>query len=108
MRNPMLAMRRLGLRLAHDLFRYRKTIEGVQIQEYQGNLSDDACTTLRNMVIEQFVFDPGKEPTRDAAETLGIESAFHPIRNYLDGLKWDSASRLDRWMTTYLGADDAP
>jgi predicted P-loop ATPase len=71
-------------------------------------LSDDACSALRHMVIERFGFDPGKEPTRDAAETLAIENAFHPIRNYLDGLKWDGASRLDRWMTTYLGADDTP
>jgi hypothetical protein len=108
MRNAMLAMRRLELRFAHDLFRCRKTIEGVHIQEYQGNLSDDACSALRHMVIERFGFDPGKEPTRDAAETLAIENAFHPIRNYLDGLKWDGASRLDRWMTTYLGADDTP
>jgi predicted P-loop ATPase len=108
MRNAMLAMQRLELRFAHDLFRCRKTIEGVQIQEYQGNLSDDACSALRHMVIERFGFDPGKEPTRDAAETLAIENVFHPIRNYLDGLKWDGAARLDRWMTTYLGADDTP
>jgi hypothetical protein len=108
MRNAMLAMRRLQLRFAHDLFRCRKTIEGVHIQEYQGNLSDDACSALRHLVIERFGFDPAKEPTRDAAETLAIENAFHPIRNYLDGLKWDGASRLDRWMTTYLGAEDTP
>jgi len=108
MRNAMLAMKRLELRFAHDLFRCRKTIEGVQIQEYRGNLSDDACSALRNMVIERFGFDPGKEPTRDAAETLAIENAFHPIRNYLDGLKWDGVSRLDGWMTTYLGAENTP
>ena len=108
MRNAMLAMQRLELRFAHDLFRCRKTIEGVQIQEYQGSLSDDACSALRHMVIEQFGFDPGKEPTRDAAETLAIENAFHPIRNHLDGLKWDGEPRLDRWMTTYLGADGTP
>jgi len=108
MRNAMLAMQRLELRFAHDLFRCRKTIEGVQIQEYQGNLSDDACSALRHMVIERFGFDPGKEPTRDAAETLAIENAFHPIRNYLDGLKWDGVSRLDGWMTTYLGAENTP
>ena len=31
MRNAMIAMRRMGLRFAHDLFRYRKTIGGVLI-----------------------------------------------------------------------------
>jgi predicted P-loop ATPase len=98
----------MGLRFAHDLFRCRKTIDGAQIQEYQGNLSDDACSLLRYAIIDQFGFDVGKEATRDAAETLAIENATHPIRDYLDSLSWDGMSRLDRWMTTYLGADDTP
>jgi len=108
MRNAMLAMQRLELRFAHDLFRHRKTIEGRLIQEYQGSLSDDACSALRHMIIEQFGFDPGKDPTRDAAETLAIGNRFHPIRDYLTGLRWDGASRLDGWMTEYLGADATP
>jgi hypothetical protein len=108
MRNAMLAMQRLGLHFAHDLFRYRKTIQGVLIEEYQGNLSDDACSALRLMIIDQFGFDVGKEPTRDAAETLAISNSFHPIHNYLDGLRWDGTPRLDSWMSTYLGAEKTP
>jgi predicted P-loop ATPase len=27
----------------------------------------------------------------------------HPVRKYLDTLKWDGVARLDRWLTTYLG-----
>ena len=108
MRNAMLAMQRLGLHFAHDLFRYRKTIEGALIQEYQGNLSDDACSALRHMIIDQFGIDVGKEATRDAAEILAISNAFHPIRNYVDGLQWDGSPRLDGWMSTYLGAEQTP
>jgi Virulence-associated protein E/RepB DNA-primase from phage plasmid len=108
MRNAMVAMQRLGLLFAHDLFRYRKTVEGVLIQEYQGNLSDDACSALRHTIIDQFGFDVGKESTRDAAETLAISNAFHPIRNYLDSLQWDGSPRLDGWMSTYLGAQKSP
>ena len=108
MRNAMLAMQRLRLHFAHDLFRYRKTIQGVLIEEYQGNLSDDACSALRLMIIDQFGFDVGKEPTRDAAETLAIRNAFHPIRNYLGSLQWDGSPRLDSWMSTYLGAEKTP
>ena len=108
MRNAMLAMQRLELRFAHDLFRYRKTVEGALIQEYQGNLSDDACSALRLMIIDQFGIDVGKEATRDAAEILAISNAFHPIRNYLDGLQWDGSPRLDGWMSTYLGAEKTP
>jgi predicted P-loop ATPase len=108
MRNAMLAMQRLELHFAHDLFRYRKTVEGALIQEYQGNLSDDACSALRHMIIDQFGIDVGKEATRDAAEILAISNAFHPIRNYVDGLQWDGSPRLDGWMSTYLGAEQTP
>src|SRR6202042_3827870 len=78
------------------------------IHEYQGNLSDDACSALRLMIIDQFGFDVGKEATRDAADNLAITNAFHPICNYLDGLQWDGSPRLDGWMSTYLGAEETP
>jgi predicted P-loop ATPase len=60
------------------------------------------------MIIDQFGFDVGKESTRDAAETLAISNAFHPICNYLGGLRWDGTPRLDSWMSTYLGAENTP
>lgn len=31
----------------------------------------------------------------------------HPVRDYLDGLRWDGVPRLDRWTVTHLGAEDA-
>jgi predicted P-loop ATPase len=33
-----------------------------------------------------------------------MERAFHPVRDYLDGLRWDKTHRLDAWLSTYLGA----
>jgi hypothetical protein len=108
MQNAMVAMQRLELRFAHDRFRYRKTVEGALIHEYQGTLSDDACSALRSLIIDQFGIDVGKEATRDAAETLAISNPFHPIRNYLDGLQWDGSPRLDGWLSIYLGAEKSP
>ena len=108
LRNTILAMRRMGLNFAYDQFRYRKTVEGAPIQEYQGDLSDDACAVLRHAIIEEYGFDPGKENSREAAQTLSVESPFHPVRQYLDGLTWDRKPRIDRWMTNYMGADPSP
>jgi len=108
LRNTILAMRRMGLRFAYDQFRYRKTVQGAQIQEYQGDLSDDACAVLRHAIIEEYGFDPGKENSREGAQTLSVENPFHPIREYLDGLVRDGTPRIDRWMTTYMGAAASP
>src|SRR5262249_31451659 len=33
------------------------------------------------------------------------EHSFHPVRNYLDGLKWDRKPRIDTWLSYYLGAE---
>jgi hypothetical protein len=41
----------------------------------------------------------------DAAETVAHDRAFHPVRDYLDSLKWDGRTRIDNWLSTYLKAE---
>src|SRR5262245_9144833 len=49
----------------------------------------------------------GGDTVRDAMrEYARHQRAFHPVRDYLDGLTWDKQPRLDAWLTIYLGADD--
>jgi putative DNA primase/helicase len=31
---------------------------------------------------------------------------FHPIREYLGSLEWDNTPRIERWLSTYMGAED--
>ncbi len=47
----------------------------------------------------------GKETAGQAIQTVAREHSFHPIRDYLTGLKWDGVKRLDGWLTHYLGAE---
>ena len=47
----------------------------------------------------------GKDPTHQADDQRAQERAFHPVRNYLDGLRWDRKPRLDNWLADYLGAN---
>jgi predicted P-loop ATPase len=41
-----------------------------------------------------------------AAQTVAKDRSFHPIRSYLESIQWDGLERLDRWLSTYLGAED--
>ena len=47
----------------------------------------------------------GKETVHQAIDLVAQEHAFHPIRNYLNGLQWDGESRLGGWLNVYLGVD---
>ncbi len=46
----------------------------------------------------------GKETAHQAVLTAALGHPFHPIRDYLTSLVWDSEPRIDYWLTTHLGA----
>jgi predicted P-loop ATPase len=47
----------------------------------------------------------GRETVHQAIDLVAQEHAFHPVRNYLNGLRWDGERRLGGWLNAYLGAD---
>ena len=44
-----------------------------------------------------------KEIAGQATNIVSREHPFHPIRDYLNSLKWDGVRRIDTWLTVYLG-----
>jgi predicted P-loop ATPase len=47
----------------------------------------------------------GKDITHQVVDQRAQECSFHPVRRYLEELRWDGVKRLDRWAIDYLGAD---
>jgi predicted P-loop ATPase len=39
----------------------------------------------------------------EAVQTVAMERAYHPPRDYVRGLAWDAKARVDSWLTAYLG-----
>jgi Virulence-associated protein E len=46
-----------------------------------------------------------KETVQQGVEHVAQTHAFHPVRDYLDGLTWDSTKRIDTWLTDYLSVE---
>jgi putative DNA primase/helicase len=40
----------------------------------------------------------------EAAQAVARERTFHPVREYLDSLRWDGTERAEQWLPLYLGA----
>ena len=47
----------------------------------------------------------GRDTVHHAMMARARECAFHPVRDWLTGLRWDGHERLETWLTECLGAD---
>ena len=50
----------------------------------------------------------GREVCAQAIDLVAREAGFHPVRDYLNGLRWDGVPRFGGWLTLYLGASQTP
>jgi predicted P-loop ATPase len=50
----------------------------------------------------------GKDTTHQAVDIRAHENTRHPVRDYLNALKWDGKPRLHSWVSDDLGADQNP
>ncbi len=104
-RNIHLALAKLGVTMRWDEFARRKVIE----QENKREIAQDHhITALRLQIDREFGFLPGKDFFWDVLDDRAHANTYHPVRDYLDGLKWDSVKRLDTWLIDCAGAEDTP
>ena len=68
--------------------------------------NDDDAAQLR-IYLEPFFGKLAKNDILDAVAAAASDQAYHPVRDYLTGLHWDGAPRLDRLFVDYLGAEDS-
>jgi hypothetical protein len=100
-----------GLPIQHDQFADRIAICGPVTWDRIGPFPrqwQDTDTTGCKAALEMSFLKPSKETTLDAVAFVAKRSAFHPVRDYLDGLTWDGVGRLDQMASRYIGTPDTP
>ena len=45
------------------------------------------------------------EVAGQAVQAVARDHSFHPVREYLSGLKWDDTKRIEGWLSLYLGIE---
>jgi hypothetical protein len=90
-----------------DSFHNRYCVSGVELKQYEGELSDKVTRALRRISYRLFDYEPGKDAMYDAVLNTCERHWRDPLLEYLDPLQWDGVERLDTWLTTYFGADDS-
>jgi predicted P-loop ATPase len=49
-----------------------------------------------------------KDTVHQAVDIRAGERRFHPVRNYLNGLRWDGKPRITKFTSVYLGSEPTP
>jgi hypothetical protein len=68
-------------------------------------LTDEDVTELQEWLQENGLKRIARETVRDAISLHARAAAYHPVRDYLEGLRWDGQRRTNDWLTTKLGAE---
>lgn len=81
--------------------------ELAQRAEWNGWPIEDTHLVDIRLILEANGFEPTTSDLLPAVMRHAKDNSFHPVRDYLRGLKWDGTPRVDRWMHDALGAPDS-
>ena len=75
-------------------------------EQIKDGWSDSDYAALKVYLRQKYgLYSPSR--TKDALVAVASERAYHPIKDYLDGLPaWDGVSRVDHLLVDYFGAED--
>lgn len=100
-------------KIAYDEFKNQITIKSALPwdKEYKGIYPrdwTDGDRALLSVYCERLIGMSSQSKIDTAFIATAKSHSFHPIRQYLNGLKWDGIQRLDTLFIDYLGVSDSP
>ena len=100
----------IGKKFAMDLFEKREVSLGNlpwrKVAKDNRELTDRDDAYIRHYLETKYKIPGTSKAIKDAMVISCNVNAVHPIKSYLEGLKWDGVERLDSMFHTYLGAAD--
>jgi hypothetical protein len=68
----------------------------------------DSITRGLYLKADELGLKSAKDYFHDVVRNIAQEHTYHPVKDYLNSLKWDGTPRVDTWLIKYGGADDTP
>jgi hypothetical protein len=107
MANIRVALLKMGITsLRYDEFLCNTLVDGMPAEWHMGPVLQDAVVDrLWGQAGERFQLNVSERLFRMTLTDTARRHAFHPVRDYLGSLKWDSVKRIDKWLSYYGGAE---
>ena len=70
--------------------------------------TDEETARCKFYMSKERKFEPNTGMIEDAIINVARQHTFHPIKQYLEGMKWDNFPRLNNWLAKFCGVDDNP
>jgi len=99
------AIARLGVVLKHNEFSTYDEIGG--LEGYGPELNQAGAIRLKLNIHEAFGFLLSRELFEEVITDAAYRNRYHPVRDWLDSLKWDHKPRIGNWLNYYAGTAES-
>jgi hypothetical protein len=104
--NVRRAICKMGVKIRYDEFSCDEVVEG--LSGFGPDLDDAVMEHLYVHIWQWYNIKPGWDDFKRVVRNLARQDKFHPVKIYLESLKWQGQPRLDTWLQVYGNAESTP
>lgn len=67
-------------------------------------IKDEDTVIIKLWLANRYNIEPSTALISEAITIIAMENAYHPVRDYLNGLEWDGVPRIDTWLKMFMQA----
>ncbi len=106
--------RSLAINTFNNKLVYRKTIVwhqeyAIGIKDFPKNgkpVDDDEIFMIKRYLLDNQGIDFQRNVLQEAIRSVALYNQFHPVKEYLESLRWDGVKRIGSWLIDYMGVED--